>query len=345
MVNVLIAIPTLQDLLNYIVHVLTSRTFLEMIIFPGFLNIMLGAAFLVWLERKLIARVQLRIGPLYAGMWGILQPVADGLKLMFKEMIFPELADKKVLILGALALMMLAVAPVVPMPFGEAFVIADMNVGLLYVFAVISLFPTVILLIGWGSNSKYSLLGGLRSMFQQVAYEVPMWLSVLGIVMLTGTLNLTEIVRAQEKVWFIVPEVLGFAVFFTAVLAELERIPFDLPEAETEIVMGWMTELSGVAFMVGFLAMYTKLYVMSALITVLFLGGWSGPSVIPQPVLFLAKTFLVASVMVIIRGTFPRVRVDILLKAAWGRLLLLALANIFVTVGLIWLGLGGIWRV
>lgn len=182
-------------------------------------------------------------------------------------------------------------------------------------------------------------------MFQQVAYEVPMWLSTLGVVMLTGTLNLTEIVRAQERVWFIMPEILGFAVFFIAVLAELERIPFDLPEAESELVTGWMTELSGVAFMIGFLAMYTKLYVMSALITVLFLGGWAGPSVIPQPVWFLAKTFLVASVMVIIRGTFPRTRVDLLLKAAWGRLLLLALANIFVTVGLVGLGLGGIWRV
>ena len=182
-------------------------------------------------------------------------------------------------------------------------------------------------------------------MFQQVAYEVPMWLSTLGVVMLTGTLNLTEIVRAQQRVWFIVPEILGFAVFFAAVLAELERIPFDLPEAESELVTGWMTELSGAAFMVGFLAMYTKFYVMSALITVLFLGGWAGPSVIPQPVWFLAKTFLVASVMVIIRGTFPRVRVDLLLKAAWGRLLLLALVNIFVTVALVGLGLGGIWRV
>ncbi len=340
----MVLVPTFQEIVNLAMRVLTSRTFLEMIIFPGFLNVMLGAAFLVWLERKLIARVQLRIGPLYAGMWGILQPVADGVKLLFKEMIFPELADAKLLILGALALMMLAVAPIVAIPFGEEFVIADMNIGLLYVFAVLSLYPTVILLIGWGSNSKYSFLGGLRSMFQQVAYEVPMWLSTLGVVMLTGTLNLTEIVRAQQRVWFIIPEILGFAVFFTAVLAELERVPFDLPEAESELVTGWMTELSGVAFMVGFLAMYTKFYVMSALITVLFLGGWAGPTIIPQPVWFLAKTFLVASVMVIIRGTFPRVRVDLLLKAAWGRLLLLALANIFVTVGLIGLGLGGIWR-
>ncbi len=342
--NLMVLVPTFQEIVNLAMRVLTSRTFLEMIIFPGFLNVMLGAAFLVWLERKLIARVQLRIGPLYAGMWGILQPVADGVKLLFKEMIFPELADAKLLILGALALMMLAVAPIVAIPFGEEFVIADMNIGLLYVFAVLSLYPTVILLIGWGSNSKYSFLGGLRSMFQQVAYEVPMWLSTLGVVMLTGTLNLTEIVRAQQRVWFIIPEILGFAVFFTAVLAELERVPFDLPEAESELVTGWMTELSGVAFMVGFLAMYTKFYVMSALITVLFLGGWAGPTIIPQPVWFLAKTFLVASVMVIIRGTFPRVRVDLLLKAAWGRLLLLALANIFVTVGLIGLGLGGIWR-
>jgi len=306
---------------------------------------MLSAAFLTWLERKVIARVQLRIGPLYAGMWGILQPIADGVKLMFKEMIFPELADAKLLMLCALGLMLLAAAPVVPIPFGDGLVIADMDIGLIYVFAVISLFPSVILLIGWGSNSKYSFLGGLRSLFQQVGYEIPMWLSVLGIVMLTGTLNLSKIVEAQQKLWFVVPQILGFAVFFTAVLAELERTPFDLPEAEQELVMGWMTELSGVAFMVGFLAMYTKLYVMSAVITTLFLGGWSGPAILPQPVWFLLKTFLVASAVVIIRGTFPRVRIDILLRTAWTRLLLLAFANVFVTAGLIWLGLGGIWRV
>jgi len=327
------------------VRIITSRTFLEIVFFPGFLNIMLSAAFLTWLERKVIARVQLRIGPLYAGMWGILQPIADGVKLMFKEMIFPELADAKLLMLCALGLMLLAAAPVVPIPFGDGLVIADMDIGLIYVFAVISLFPSVILLIGWGSNSKYSFLGGLRSLFQQVGYEIPMWLSVLGIVMLTGTLNLSKIVEAQQKLWFVVPQILGFAVFFTAVLAELERTPFDLPEAEPELVMGWMTELSGVAFMVGFLAMYTKLYVMSAVITTLFLGGWSGPAILPQPVWFLLKTFLVASAVVIIRGTFPRVRIDILLRTAWTRLLLLAFANVFVTAGLIWLGLGGIWRV
>lgn len=326
-------------------RIITSRTFLQIVVFPGFLNIMLSAAFLTWLERKVIARVQLRIGPLYAGMWGILQPIADGVKLMFKEMIFPELADAKLLMLCALGLMLLAAAPVVPIPFGDGLVIANMDIGLIYVFAVISLFPSVILLIGWGSNSKYSFLGGLRSLFQQVGYEIPMWLSVLGIVMLTGTLNLSKIVEAQQKLWFVVPQILGFAVFFTAVLAELERTPFDLPEAEPELVMGWMTELSGVAFMVGFLAMYTKLYVMSAMITTLFLGGWSGPAILPQPVWFLLKTFLVASAVVIIRGTFPRVRVDILLRTAWTRLLLLAFANVFVTAGLIWLGLGGIWRV
>ena len=338
-------LPTPQEILNLGVRIITSRTFLEIVFFPGFLNIMLSAAFLTWLERKVIARVQLRIGPLYAGMWGILQPIADGVKLMFKEMIFPELADAKLLMLCALGLMLLAAAPVVPIPFGDGLVIANMDIGLIYVFAVISLFPSVILLIGWGSNSKYSFLGGLRSLFQQVGYEIPMWLSVLGIVMLTGTLNLSKIVEAQQKVWFVVPQILGFAVFFTAVLAELERTPFDLPEAEPELVMGWMTELSGVAFMVGFLAMYTKLYVMSAVITTLFLGGWSGPAILPQPVWFLLKTFLVASAVVIIRGTFPRVRIDILLRTAWTRLLLLAFANVFVTAGLIWLGLGGIWRV
>lgn len=341
----MLTLPTIQEVLSAVIRLLTSKTFLEIVVFPGFLNIMLGAAFLVWLERKLIARVQLRIGPLYAGMWGILQPIADGMKLLFKQMIFPELADTRLLMLCALGLMLLACAPMAVVPFGDGIVIANMDVGLIFIFAVISLFPSVMLLIGWASNSKYSFLGGLRSLFQQVAYEIPMWLSVVGIVMLTGTLNLSQIVRAQEKMWFIVPQILGFIVFFTAILAELERTPFDLPEAETEIVMGWMTELSGIAFMLGFFAMYTKFYMMSALVTVLFLGGWSGPSIVPGPVWFLAKTFLVASAMVIIRGTFPRVRVDVLLRAGWNRLLLIALANIILTVAVIWLGLGGIWKV
>ncbi len=345
MVTRLQELPTVQEILRLAANVIGSRTFLEIIVFPGFLNIMLSAAFLTWLERKVIARVQLRIGPLYAGMSGILQPIADGVKLMFKEMIFPELADAKLLMLCAMGLMLVAAAPVVPIPFGDGLVIANMDIGLIYVFAVISLFPSLILLIGWASNSKYSFLGGLRSLFQQVAYEIPMWLSVLGIVMLTGTLNLSKIVEAQQKLWFIVPQAVGFAVFFTAMLAELERTPFDLPEAEPELVMGWMTELTGVAFMLGYLAMYTKLYVMSALVTALFLGGWSGPAILPQPVWFVLKTFLVASVVVIIRGTFPRVRVDILLRDAWTRLLILAFANVFVTAGLVWLGLGWIWRV
>ena len=338
-------LPGLQEMVDSLVKIVTSRTFLEIVIFPGLLNVLLSVAFLTWLERKIIARVQLRIGPLYAGIWGVLQPIADFVKLLFKEMISPELADVRLLMLCALGLMMLAAAPIVTIPFGEAFVIANMDIGLIFVFAVMSLFPSVLLLIGWGSNSKYSFLGGLRSLFQQVAYEIPMWLSVLGIVMLTGTLNLAEIVRAQQKVWFVIPQVLGFAVFFTAALAELERTPFDLPEAETELVMGWMTELSGAAFMVGFMAMYTKFYVMSALITTLFLGGWLGPAIIPEPIWVVLKTFLVAVVIVTIRGTFPRVRVDILLRTGWMRLLLLALVNIVVTVILIWLGLGWVWRV
>jgi NADH-quinone oxidoreductase subunit H len=334
-----------QEFASFLWRIVTSRTFLEIVFFPGFLNVMLSAAFLTWLERKVLARVQLRIGPLYAGFSGILQPIADGLKLMFKQMIFPELADTKLLMLGALGLMLLAFAPAVAIPFGKDLVIANMDVGLIYVFAVMSLFPSVILLIGWGSNSKYPFLGGLRSLFQQVAYEVPMWLSVLGIVMLTGTLNLTKIVEAQQRLWFIVPQILGFVVFFIAALAELERTPFDLPEAESELVMGWMTELTGPAFMLGFLAMYSKLYVMSALVTTLFLGGWSGPSLIPQPVWVIVKTFIVAGVIIVIRGTFPRVRVDILLRAAWTKLLVVALANIFVTIALILTGLDLVWRV
>ncbi len=305
---------------------------------------MIVVMFLTWYERKLLARIQLRIGPLYAGgPGGILQPIADGVKLIFKEVMIPYNADKPLFLGIPLMLVFLGALPFAVIPFGQHWVIANLDVGLVFVFAMTSLFPSMILIFAWASNSKYPFLGGLRSLFQQVAYEIPMWISALSVVMLAGSLNLVDIVNAQQKIWFIIPSFLSFVVFFIATMAELERLPFDLPEAEPELVAGWFTESSGAIFMVIFLALYMKLYLMSSLITVLFLGGWWGLGVLPQPVWFILKTLVVATFIIIPRGVYARLRVDLLIKIGWTRLLVIAIANVFLTVILLNTGVLAAW--
>jgi len=255
----------------------------------------------------------------------------------------PYKADKPLFLGIPLALVFLGALPFAVIPFGQHWVIANLDVGLVFIFAVTSLFPSMILIFAWASNSKYPFLGGLRSLFQQVAYEIPMWISALSVVMLAGSLNLVQIVTAQQRIWFIVPAFLSFIVFFIATMAELERLPFDLPEAEPELVAGWYTESSGAVFMVIFLALYMKLYLMSSLITVLFLGGWWGPAFLPQPVWFILKALVVATFMIIPRGVYPRLRVDLLIKVGWTRLLIIALANVFITVALLSTGVLSAW--
>jgi NADH-quinone oxidoreductase subunit H len=337
----LVQIPTAPaEIIPFLIAVITSRTFIEIIIFPGFLHVMLVTAFLTWYERKLLARIQLRIGPLYAGgPGGILQPIADALKLVFKEVILPYRADTVLFLTVPLALVFLAALPFAVIPFGQDWVIANLNVGVVYVFANTALFPLMIVLFAWASNSKYPLLGGLRSLFQQIVYEIPMWISTLSIVMLAGSLSLVDIVNAQKRMWFIVPAFFAFIVFFISTMAELERLPFDLPEAEPELVAGWFTESSGAIFMLQFLALYMKLYLMSSLVTVFFLGGWWGPAFIPQPIWFIMKTLIVATFIIIPRGIYARIRMDMLIKIGWTRLLVISLANVFLTVLLITSGL------
>jgi len=335
---------TPADILPFIIAVVTSHTFITMIVFPGFIHLMIVVMFLTWYERKLLARIQLRIGPLYAGgPGGILQPIADGVKLIFKEVMIPYKADKPLFLSIPVALVFLGALPFAVIPFGQHWVIANLDVGLVFVFAMTSLFPSMILIFAWASNSKYPFLGGLRSLFQQVAYEIPMWISALSVVMLAGSLDLVNIVNAQQKMWFIVPGFLSFIVFFIATMAELERLPFDLPEAEPELVAGWFTESSGAVFMVIFLALYMKLYLMSSLITALFLGGWWGPAFLPQPVWFILKTLVVATFIIIPRGVYARLRVDLLIKIGWTRLLVVALAGIFVTIVLLSTGVLSVW--
>ena len=337
---------TPADVLPFIIAVVTSHTFITLVFFPGFIHLMIVVMFLTWYERKLLARIQLRIGPLYAGgPGGILQPIADGVKLIFKEVMIPYKADKPLFLGIPLALVFLGALPFAVIPFGQHWVITNLDVGLVFVFATASLFPSMILIFAWASNSKYPFLGGLRSLFQQVAYEIPMWISALSVVMLAGSLDLVNIVDAQQRMWFVVPAFLSFIVFFIASMAELERLPFDLPEAEPELVAGWFTESSGAVFMVIFLAIYMKLYLMSSLITVLFLGGWWGPAFLPQPVWFILKTLVVATFIIIPRGVYARLRVDLLIKVGWTRLLIIALANVFLTVALLSTGVLSAWGV
>ena len=334
------------EFLSLVLRIVTSHTFLTIIVFPGFIHLTLVVILITWYERKLLARMQLRIGPLYAGgPGGILQPLADGVKLIFKEVMIPYRADKPLFLGIPLMLVLLGALPFAVIPFGQNWVIANLDVGLVFVFAMTSLFPSMILIFAWASNSKYAFLGGLRSLFQQVAYEIPMWISALSVVMLAGSLNLVDIVNAQSRIWFVIPAFLSFVVFFISTMAELERLPFDLPEAEPELVAGWFTESSGAIFMLIFMGLYMKLYLMSSLVTVLFLGGWWGPAILPQPVWFIIKTVIVATFIIIPRGVYPRLRVDMLIKTGWTRLLVIALANIFVTILLMKSGLLKAWGI
>lgn len=335
---------TPSELIALIVAIITSHEFITIIVFPGFIHLTLVVIILTWYERKVLARMQLRIGPLYAGgPGGILQPLADGVKLIFKEVMVPYRADQPLFLGIPLILVVLAAVPFAVVPFGQNWVIANLDVGLVFIFAMTSLFPSMILIFAWASNSKYPFLGGLRSLFQQVAYEIPMWISTLSVVLMAGSLNLMDIVNAQQRIWFIVPAFLSFIVFFISIMAELERLPFDLPEAEPELVAGWYTESSGAIFMLIFMGLYMKMYLMSSLVTVLFLGGWWGPAFLPQPAWFIIKTLIVATFMIIPRGVYPRLRVDMLIKLGWNKLLIISIANIFVVILLLHQGILKAW--
>lgn len=318
-----------------------TKTLFELTTFPGFtFAAIFSTVFMVWVERKFIAKVQLRVGPLYAGRFeGILQNFADLFKLLFKEMLIPDGVDKGVFIAIPLALMFISGSLLALLPLGPSTYIADPPVGAILVFAIVSFTPLVVMLAGWASNSKYSLLGSLRALHQMVAYEIPLLLSVVGIVVLSGSLDLIKIVEAQSSVWFILLQPLGAIVFFICALAELERIPFDLPEADSELVAGWQTEYGGMNFGIFQLATYIKFYVLAGVFTTFFLGGWAGPSLLPPPVWFIAKTFVVMLMMMLPRAVLPRVRIDVLLRGGWTKLMILAFLNLFVALLVVSLGL------
>jgi NADH-quinone oxidoreductase subunit H len=297
----------------------------------GFASVISGALLLlIWLERKFIARLQHRYGPNRVGKYGILQLVVDGIKLFTKEDIVPRDADKLIFTLAPIVGFAVALLPFLAVPIGETIIVSDLNIGILYILAVSSLAVVPTLMAGWSPNNKYNLLGGMRAAAMMISYEVPMGLAIIGVVMLTGSLSMTDIVRAQAGMWFIVPQFIGFVVFLVAAFVEAARLPFDLPEAESELVQGWTTEYSGMKFAMLLFAEYIHSIMASLLIAILFLGGWHGP-LLPGPMWLLLKTFLVLLVLMWMRATVPRVRIDQLLNIGWKILIPLALLNIAVT--------------
>jgi NADH-quinone oxidoreductase subunit H len=303
------------------------------------LFLLLLAAYLVWLERKFLARLQVRYGPNRAGKFGLLQPIADTIKMLTKEDIVPAAADRFIFLLApavvaTTALMMFAVVP-----FGShltlfgrnvPLVVTDLNVGLLYVFALSSLGVYGVAMGGWASNSKYSLLGGIRGAAQMISYELSLGLSLIPIVMLADSFSIVDIVNRQEKYPFILVQPLAFIIFMISAMAESKRIPFDLPEAENELGAGYHTEYSGIRFGLFFLGEYVHLQVLGALVAVLFLGGWRGP-ILPAPLWLFIKIIFVALIMIWVRGTLPRLRYDQLMALGWKVLIPLTLLNIMVT--------------
>ncbi len=317
-----------------------------------------GFAYMTWAERKVSAVLQQRYGPNRAGPFGLLLPVADGLKLIMKEELIPAGADKPVFLLAPVltvvpALILLAVVPWGPpvQLLGRTFTLglADVNVGLLYILAVASIAVYGVALAGWSSNSKYTLLGGLRSSAQMISYELSLGLSVMGPLMLAGSMSMTDMVNSQRAIWFVVLQPVAAMVFYLSSLAEVNRAPFDMPEAEQELTGGYHTEYSGMKFALFFMAEYIKMIGVSAVFTTLFLGGWQGPFVDQVPWLGLAyfwgKIIVLLMLMIWIRSTLPRLRYDRLMALGWKRLFPTALANVVVTAGVLLLPMPAQWIV
>ena len=296
---------------------------------------------LTWIERKIAGHIQQRLGPMRVGWHGLLQPLADGIKLLTKEDHIPTDADRFLFTLAPIIALVPPFVVFVVIPFGDSVTIfgteitlylADMNVALLYVLAVAGIEVMGVILAGWASNSKYAVLGSLRTCAQMISYEIPMGFSVIGVVMLAQSMSLVDIVEAQAGLWNVVYQPLGFFVFFVAAIAEAQRIPFDLPEAEGDLGAGYHTEYSGMRFSFFMISEYLILVLMSALIVILFFGGWHGALIpLPGPVWFLLKVGFFIWVFMWLRFTFPRYRYDQLMTIGWKVLLPLSLANILIT--------------
>ena len=295
--------------------------------------VLVSVAMIVWLDRRVWAFVQKRRGPNVVGPFGLFQSLADALKYVFKEIIIPASANKIIFILAPIVTMTLALIAWAVIPFSEDFVLADINVGILYLFAVSSLGVYGIIMGGWASNSKYPFLGAIRSAAQMVSYEVSIGIIIINVLLCVGSLNLTDIVLAQEKLWFVIPLFPMFVIFFISALAETNRPPFDLPEAEAELVAGYQTEYSGMMYAMFWLGEYANILLMCSMGSILFLGGWLSPidlypfSLIPAPFWLIFKILLLFILFSLVKAIVPRYRYDQLMKLGW---------KIFLPLSLIW---------
>lgn len=307
------------------------RTYHPIIAMIGILLVVLNlAAVLIWVERRLLALWQDRYGPNRVGPFGLLQPLADAIKLFAKEDWIPPFADKAVFVLAPAIVVITVLLSFVVIPVAPGIVVADLNIALLFFLAMSSLGVYSIVLAGWSSDNKYSLLGSMRAAAQMISYEVYMGLSLMGVVILAGSFNLSDIVGAQKKIWFVVPQFLGFVLFLIAGLAETRRLPFDLPEAESELIAGFHSEYSGMKFGMFFVGEYIGITLISAMTTVLFFGGWLGPG-LPPAVWFLLKTLLLLCFFILVRAALPRPRFDQLMSWGWKVMFPLSLVNLLAT--------------
>jgi NADH-quinone oxidoreductase subunit H len=312
-----------------------SETLLHIIIaFVVLIGAMSVSASLIWLERRLLGLWQDRYGPNRVGPFGLLQVMADMIKIFLKEDWVPPFADRPVFIVAPAIIVAATLIPFAVIPFSPGIVVANLNIGLLFFLAMASLSVYGIVLGGWASQSKYPLLGSLRATAQLLSYEVFMGLSLMGVVMMAGSFSLGAIVEAQRRMWFCIPQFVGFVIFFIAGLAETHRLPFDLPEAESELISGYHTEYSGLKFGMFFVAEYLGVTFTSLMIATLFFGGWRGP-VLPPIVWLLGKTLVFICLFILIRAALPRPRYDQLMSFAWKVLLPLSLLNLLVTAGLL----------
>jgi NADH-quinone oxidoreductase subunit H len=293
--------------------------------------LLVAVAYLTYAERKVIAAMQIRKGPNVVGPFGLLQPIADGLKLMMKETIVPSGANRVVFVAAPMLTFVLSLVAWAVIPFGKGVVVANINVGILYLFAISSLGVYGIIMAGWASNSKYAFLGALRSAAQMVSYEVSIGFVMISALLLAGSLNLSDIVLAQQRIWFCIPLFPMFVIFFVSGLAETNRAPFDLPEAEAELVSGYNVEYSAMTFALFFLGEYANMILMSAVTSLLFLGGWLAPfglTFIPGPIWLILKICACLFVFLWVRATFPRYRYDQLMRLGW---------KVFLPASLLWL--------
>ncbi len=307
-----------------------------LLIIAGVLGgVMLVAPGLIWLERRLLALWQDRYGPNRAGPFGILIVLADTIKLFFKEDWIPPFADKKVFVIAPAIVMISALMGFVIIPFAPGFMVSDLNIGILFFLASSSMGAYSIILGGWASNNKYALLGAMRGAAQMISYEVFMGLSLMGVVLLSGSFSLQTIVEAQRDMWFVVPQFAGFVIFFMAGIAETHRLPFDIPESESEIIAGFHSEYSGMKFGMFFVGEYVGIILISSITVALYFGGWLGPDFLPPVVWFILKTFVFIIIFILLRASLPRPRYDQLMDFGWKILLPITIINLMVTAGIV----------